>query len=358
LVPGLLIALLVASRGCTEAPKAVKPVAPVGAEVNLLAMGDWGADSSFQRSIARAMADYVRAEAAVGRKFDAGILAGDNFYERLLSPEDPNWRRLFEDMYDPQVLNFPFYAVLGNHDYQFHKDRVELAYTRDYPTSRFKLPARWYRLELPPKDPLVTVLMLDSNKQEGGLTEAQWGEELRWLEGELAKPRTTPWVMCVAHHPLYSNGLHGDNGVLQRDWGPLFDRYHVDFYVCGHDHDLEHIEVPNRSPSFLVVGGGGARVRPVFRDTRGPFSRSVYGFAHLRFTPTTAFVRFVNKYGKEIHFFQRTPRGDVQVVKTTGVEKATSQPLKVLQGLDLMTTRPTTNLATQPSTKRAFHEAD
>src|SRR5436309_2243791 len=100
LVPGLVLALLVASRGCMEMPKAIKPKAPMGAEVNLLAMGDWGADSSFQRSIARAMADYVKAQSAVGRSFDAGILAGDNFYERLLSPEDPNWRRLFEDMYD------------------------------------------------------------------------------------------------------------------------------------------------------------------------------------------------------------------------------------------------------------------
>src|SRR4051794_33807715 len=121
-VPGLLIALLVISRGCTDSPKTVQFKAPTGSEVNLLAMGDWGADSSFQRSIARAMADYVRAETAVGRSFNAGILAGDNFYERLLSPEDANWRRLFEDMYDPQVLGFPFYAVLGNHDYEFHKD--------------------------------------------------------------------------------------------------------------------------------------------------------------------------------------------------------------------------------------------
>ena len=34
---------------------------------------------------------------------------------------------------------------------------------------------------------------------------------------------------------------------------------HVDFYICGHDHDLEHLE--SDGMDFLICGGGGAALR-------------------------------------------------------------------------------------------------
>jgi hypothetical protein len=38
-------------------------------------------------------------------------------------------------------------------------------------------------------------------------------ERLAWFEEQLQKPRTTPFL---AHHPVYSNGPHGDHLVLAR----------------------------------------------------------------------------------------------------------------------------------------------
>ena len=92
--------------------------------------------------------------------------------------------------------------------------------------SRWKLPAKWYRVDLPTDRPLVTVLMLDSNKPLLG--EQQWRNQLDWIEQELSKPRTAAWTICCAHHPLYSNGnqyealyeAEGSDAVLaMMNWG-------------------------------------------------------------------------------------------------------------------------------------------
>src|SRR5439155_15709122 len=231
-------------------------------EVNLLAMGDWGSNGPDQRAVAATMKSYLQ---HTGRKFDAMLLAGDNFYVPLENIFDPKWRSMFEDLYDPSVFDFPFYPVMGNHDYRNTNFLIELAYSKSNPRSRWKFPARWYRVDLPARppdaaaaddaEPLVTVIMLDSDMPVVG--DVEWKRELDWLKKELAKPRAAKWLVCVAHHPLFSNGDHGDNGILQRTWGPLFEKAGVDFYICGHDHDVQHLELVPRYPSFLMVGGGG-----------------------------------------------------------------------------------------------------
>jgi hypothetical protein len=56
--------------------------------------------------------------------------------------------------------------------------------------------------------------------------------------------------------------------------------------------------------SFILVGGGGADVRPMRNDTRGPFSKSAHGFASLRFTPMLMTVRFISRHGEVLHAFE------------------------------------------------------
>jgi len=76
------------------------------------------------------------------------------------------------------------------------------------------MPAHWYRLELPMAEPLVTVLMLDSNR--GSVGKEPWQAQLRWLDEELSKPRKSAWILCLAHNPLFSDGQHGDSADCSR----------------------------------------------------------------------------------------------------------------------------------------------
>jgi hypothetical protein len=272
--------------------------------VNLLAMGDWGSGRPAQRLVAGAMGEYAR---AMRPGLDAVLLAGDNFYE----PADAtSWRVRFEEMYGP-ALAVPFYAVLGNHDYSFGNERIELAYGRSNPQSRWKMPARWYRLELPEREPLVTVLMVDSNYRR--MPSALWRRQRAWLKEELSRPRRTKWLVVCGHHPLFSNGDHGDDPRLQHEWGDLFEQAGVDFYVCGHDHDLQHLKISGHATDFVLCGGGGADVRRLDRTDRGPFARPIYGFVHLRFGADDVDANFVgvddsSPFGRVVHSFARASR--------------------------------------------------
>jgi hypothetical protein len=264
------------------------------------------------------MADYVQ---STGRHFNAALLCGDNFYIRLSSTRDPLWQTMFEQMYDPDRLNFPFYASFGNHDYREKETQIEIDYARQHPESRWKMRGKWYRLDFPSeRSPLVTVLMLDSNVPS--LTPDEWQEENAWLRWQLSKPRKARWLVCCAHHPLFSNGDHGDNGVLQREWGSLFLQHCVDAYVCGHDHDLQHLEVPGWRETFVLVGGGGASTRPMRIDRRGAFSAATNGFAHLTFTPDKMMVAIVRYDGKVLHRSVRSKDGQIETIQSDPSDQA------------------------------------
>ncbi len=300
-------------------------------EVNLIAMGDWGSGGKEQKDVAAGLAKYVE---GTGVQFNAFLSLGDNFYVPLKDVDDYQFQSLFEDMFDARRLNFPFYAALGNHDYEKDKAKIEMAYAARHPDSRWRMPSRWYRVDLPVDKPLVRVLMLDSNKPR--MTPEDWTAEMRWIEEQLAdRPATVRWTMACAHHPLFSNGAHGDNGVLQTQWGPIFKKYNLDFYVCGHDHDLQQLQVPNWTTTFILAGGGGKKPTKMRRDLRGPFSKSLNGFSHLHLFPDMAVVGFVNSMeGTVVHEIVRTHDGKVNMLVRGGNDKATTQPLRVLLGLD------------------------
>jgi len=322
---------------------------PAGPRADFLAMGDWGEGKPAQKAVADALAQYAENQHV---PFAGMLLAGDNFYVKLPGgADDPQWQTLFEKMYDPVRLPMPFYASLGNHDYDDRKDVIELQYAKLHPESRWKLPARHYRVELPPDHPMVTVIMLDSNKQV--INDLDWADQRRWLETELAKPRTTDWVICCAHHPLFSNGAAGNNGVLQKDWGTLFKKYHVDFYLCGHDHNLQHLEIPDWPVSFVMCGGGGAHAAPMLHDNLPPFSRTVYGFVHLTFTPQLAIVSYIGTDDQPVHVFMRTKAGVVTTLMSTKSDVPFDKPLELIQGLYDKIHGPATQPATLPATAPA-----
>lgn len=299
-------------------------------EVNLIAMGDWGSGGKEEKEVAKGLAEYVGKK---GVQFNGLLSLGDNFYVKLKDADDYQFQTVFEDMFDATRVNFPFYCALGNHDYENGKAKIEMAYATKHPDSRWKMPARWYRLDLPVEKPLVTILMLDSNKPQ--MTADDWLLQLHWIEEQLSQPKGNKWTIACAHHPLFSNGAHGDNGVLQVHWGPLFKKYKLDFYVCGHDHDLQELQMPDWSTTFVLAGGGGKKPTKMRRDLRGPFSKSINGFSHLHLFPDHAEVQFINaENGQVVHQINRMHDGQVKLVIKGGNDKATNQPLKVLLGLD------------------------
>jgi 3',5'-cyclic AMP phosphodiesterase CpdA len=293
----------------------------------ILMIGDWGyEDTTGQALVAAGMRAYA---GKIGLRPDALLLLGDNWYGPLEGgATSPRWQTGFESMYPASAFPGPAYAILGNHDYQnFPESKVdaELAYAATG-KSRFIMPARWYRFEFPKANPLITFIALDSNmprelsgKKPGRdftLTAAQQAEQLVWLETELQRPRTTPYLVVMGHHPIYSDGPHGDHATLIRDWDPLFRKYGVHLYLAGHDHDLQHLEFAGHPTTHFLSGGGGADLYNLKIDPsqRGPFAQKVYGFSHLSVTANKLALRHLDSNGQTLHAFTKTPAGRIDIL--------------------------------------------
>jgi hypothetical protein len=295
----------------------------VGAgDLNFLLIGDWGAggQKQAQTAVATAMKAYV---GKLGRKPEGLFMVGDNFYGTLANgAQSPRWKTDFEDMYPASIFPGPCWTMLGNHDYHAEpagKFQAQLDYAAAHPSTRWTMPGKWYRVDWPAINPLLTCLVIDTNYKRDGLTaesmtDAERAQQLTWLKAELAKPRIAPWLVCMGHHPLYSNGKHGDSKTLIAELGPLFQKHGVDFYFCGHDHDLQHLEFAGLRTSFVLSGGGGAKLYDMKPSERGPYSAAVYGFTHLQVSPEKFIVRHLDPNQNQVHAFSRTTDGKIQIL--------------------------------------------
>jgi predicted MPP superfamily phosphohydrolase len=222
--------------------------------LHLVAFGDFGDGSSNQAAVARAIAQQNAKQ-----RYDLGITLGDNFYRcGVHSLTDRKWKSRWEDVYTP--LGVPFYATLGNHDYghppiicpgDLGSPDVEVAYTGH--SSSWRMPARYYTFKAGP----VLFIAIDTE----GWSDAQ----LKWIGETLAANAHDPeikWRIVYGHHPIYTSGVHLNErriSVLREKLLPVLKAAHVDLYICGHDHDLEHLRAEGMN--FLICGGGGAKLR-------------------------------------------------------------------------------------------------
>lgn len=327
----------------TFAFSAATAVAPVAAHASffhhhhgedLLMLGDWGKlqDDGSQRLVASGMVTYTN---QLKLQPKALLMLGDNWYGELADGVDSTrWKTFFEEMYPKSVFDCPAYAILGNHDYQIepptvNKVEAELEYAKRGNT-RWTMPSRWYTFKFPEKNPLITFIALDSNVGGHGakpnleenkvvkffLTAEQQQEQLRWFQAELEKPQTTPFRVVMGHHPLYSNGPHGDQPLLIREWGPLLHKHKVHLYLAGHDHDMQHLEFDQHPTSFVLSGGGGANLYKLKIDeaARGPYAQQVHGFTHLNVTKDKLTIRHVDGHGQVLHAFSKTAEGKIEIV--------------------------------------------
>jgi hypothetical protein len=250
-------------------------VIPTKPALHLVALGDFGSGSRNQVAVARAMA-----KRNAQNRFDLGISLGDNFYRcGIRNANDPLWKARWEDLYTP--LGVPFYASLGNHDHghppvvcpgQRASPDSEIGYTGH--SQSWRMPARYYTFVAGP----VRFVAIDT---EGWST-----AEFAWIKKTLAETDQEPgvkWRIVYGHHPMYTSGVHLNErriAVLRRELAPVFKATHVDLYIAGHDHDMEHLRA--EGIEFLICGAGGARLRRVRHPQRGSmFHATTFGFLDI-----------------------------------------------------------------------------
>ncbi len=274
---------------------------PTGA-LNFAIIGDWGRQGRpDQRQVAQQMA-IASKKAAVSFV----ISVGDNFYERgVTSLTDDHWQKSFETVYDAPSLQVPWYVVLGNHDYA-GKTEPQLDYGKTHP--RWIIPARYYtqiypvdaatKLECFYIDTCPFVAEYQNNPEFSDIPAQNPQRQLEWLDRALAASKAD-WKLVFGHHPVYSSGLaHGNQPEIIEHILPLLQKYKVQAYIAGHDHDLEHLKVGDLN---LIVSGAGSEHRPVKEPATSPFSRSVSGFTLASLRRDEMQVRFIDNLGNLLY---------------------------------------------------------
>jgi hypothetical protein len=90
-------------------------------------------------------------------------------------------------------------------------------------------------------------------------------------------------------------------------------RKNVHAYICGHDHDLQHLEFEGRFTSHILSGGGGAKTRPPKTDRKTPFFKQTYGFTHLAVSAGELRFTHYDAEGAQLHSFTKKPDGSVKI---------------------------------------------
>lgn len=316
--------------GLSGANTELAPSTTPGA-MHFFMIGDWGwvADGGAgQKQVAAAMQTYMH---TYKFSLDAMLMLGDNFYDDMPGGVDSTrWQTSFEQVYPQNAFDCPFYAVAGNHDYQMSpqpKIDAELAYAARGGT-RWTMPSPYYTFSLPVENPLVTFIALDTNRPNEPANPLPYNSsyytpgdgdvatQLTWLAQELQTLPTTPYLVFLGHHPVYSDGVFGDNATLIRQVDPLLRLYGAHLHLAGHNHDLEHLEFAGHPTSFVVAGGGGAPLTShngTMMD-RGPFYEQSYGFAHLEIRSSHITFRQLDGDGNVLHAFTKTPSGTVNIL--------------------------------------------
>ncbi|TKC64992.1 metallophosphoesterase family protein [Pedobacter hiemivivus] len=79
----------------------------------------------------------------------------------------------------------------------------------------------------------MKVISLDS--QMIILDEASAKIQYEWLE-KVLKENKKLWTVITFHHPIFSTAKSRDNKEFRERFKPLFDKYHIDLVLQGHDH--------------------------------------------------------------------------------------------------------------------------
>ena len=311
-----------AAMGMNLRAEESSPVASGSARaLDLLALGDFGTSDESQRQLAQTLTSYA---SAMKDKAQGMLLLGDNFYRPMPGGFlSPRWKTDFSDMYPASVFPFPCWAILGNHDYHDTpgNERIQLGYHafRQNKT-RWTMPGKYYRLDLPVKNPLVTFLMIDTDWESinrrihGGevvcwMSAEEKAAQAEWLEKQLSSERAA-FTVVVGHHPIYSDGSHGDTPELVQELGPILEKNSVHFYLCGHDHDLQHLELEGLKTSFVISGGGGAPLCKNTEARKGSDIQATHGFSHLFISEKRLHVRHIDSSGKVCHAFSKGVQHD------------------------------------------------
>ena len=283
--------------------------------LRFIVFGDWGRNGEDnQKEVAREMG-------IVAKKFkpECIISTGDNIYPNgVRSTRDHNWIASFEEIYTAQSLQTDWWVVLGNHDYR-GDPQAEIDYSSI--DRRWNMPARYYTKTFFIGEDSTNGVLLVFIDTTPFLSESWLGDKIHvqgqdtaaqriWLEKTLSEaPANIKWKIVFGHHPVYTGGgrMKAKETVEMKNlFKPIFEKYHVNAYICGHDHNLQYIKPPGFT-HYFVSGAGAELSNTVVHPEGGIYARAINGFMNFSLYGEEMQVHLISLTGEKL-FSVKIPR--------------------------------------------------
>jgi hypothetical protein len=256
--------------------------APEPGVLRFVAFGDCGSGTADQRAVAVALG----AESLLP---DLVMIVGDVVY----SPYDAtSYDAKFFTPYAALLPQVPFYALLGNHDYEFDAGRPffdVFSLPRNGPAGL--APESSYSLERAG----VQLIVHDTNQSVATLRQ----QSLPWQLSLARRPAT--FRIVFQHHPLFSSGPSSTDATmapLRELLAPFYSANGVDLVFNGHDHFYERTR-PIGGVTYVTSGAGGAELYA--RATVNPFTavfvNDRHGYTHVEVSGRTLRLRQMDTAG-------------------------------------------------------------
>lgn len=244
-------------------------------------LADTGTGSLQQYAVGRALAQYQQKH-----PFDTVILAGDNIYT---NGEFEKIKPVFRDPYQDLLgRGVKFYASLGNHDVRTDNGNRQV----EYPD--FNMNGRRYYTHGKGD---VRFFVVESNALINP-NSTDRATQLAWLDRELGASKAK-WKIIYGHHNIYSAGVYGVNEVMRRDVTPILKKHNIKLWINGHDHNYQRSQ-PIDGTTYLVCGGGGAKLYPVKPQSWTAFAQSVHSFGIVEVYADQILLTGIDTYGRAI----------------------------------------------------------
>jgi hypothetical protein len=278
-------------------------------DIHFVAIGDWGSGHHHQEEVAAAIGDFC-----FWHRCDFIVSTGDNMYTTGVdSPFDQKFDEKWKDVYThPSIAHLPWYMTVGNHDHSLNREWHQVEYSALEP--RWKLPCLTHSFNVSTKATSATFVSIDTVSIEDNKNGALGMKEL--LDNELAKAGSDAWKVVFGHYPCHSGGHYGGSEEIQEQVLPIMKAHNVDFYLTGHDHNLQHWTTrgnPSGIDHIITGAGGESEYKKSDHNVRKNEAMGMdleyfnhhYGFSYFSISNTDITVKFVSADGNTIYQYTR-----------------------------------------------------
>jgi tartrate-resistant acid phosphatase type 5 len=282
--------------------------APGKKGLHFLIISDWGWNGG------KAQQEVADQMTKTAREMEPNFIVscGDNFQvQGVASVQDPLWLSNFEYVYKDPSLQVDWYPVLGNHDYKGNT-QAEIDYSAI--SRRWRMESRYYSIVEKINDSISARLifldtppLVDDYYNKPGfpdIVKQDTAKQMAWLKDVLSSSKEQ-WKIVFGHHPIYSaSKIHGNSAALIAHIKPLLEQYHAQLYICGHDHDLQHLREKNGHIDYIVTGTGG-EPRPNSSNAMTLFSGSAPAFSTVAMYGDSIKISFIDSRGQTLYSMAR-----------------------------------------------------